>query len=421
MAEESLPLNLPEIDRYSQAFSRKMADYFFIDHSYITGKEILKFCDIQQVNLLIIKHLFDKWQGESSKFESPYFHYHHPQVQVALRAFMNVLSQHIQVHKNQFFPLLVSAVQDAFWLILNPIRFYQQEIAKTPVEHLNADYFKQIAKYIQFNKELLKALIQRFERTPVSSTDEALRLLEEVYQENRHYIEPMDWRLKSFSDILSFDLNKIISHNIPSFEAKPSIEEKPLSANWKEVSSESPVIEPIIQPIIEEKISPVIEEKVSIIEEKPIAIVEEKALPVIEEKPITIVEEKISPIIEEKPTISSKPIDDEDDALSDVPNTIHAKYKEENEQTDTVLDKFQQAKIQNLRSAIALNEKFRFINQLFAGDSLEFNNALDKIDACTHLGEALVILKQQYSPKYDWNWETEDVDDFLYLIERRFL
>jgi hypothetical protein len=354
MAEEVLPINLPALESYAQAFTRKLSDYFFIDHPLIEGKEVLNFCDIKQINLLIIKHLFDKWQAENTRLESPYFDYQNPQVQTALKSFMNILSQHIQITKANFTPLLYQATYDALILILSPKLFYQKEIQQLPIAGISANHFKQIAKYIQFNKELLRNLIARFERNDTFNDLEAFRILDEVYHENRHYIEPMDWRVKTFSDILPLDIETIMN-NSGIISTKPQLDESKPSASS-----------------ITEATSP-------------------------------------------------KVIEDDHEDLSDLPDSLHARLKEEYTLKGSILDTYQQSKIEKLQNFISINQKFQFINQLFKGDSLAFNNALDKLDGCKTLGEALALVKQDYAIRYGWNWESEEADGFLDLVERRFL
>ena len=161
----AVQINFEEINKYSQAFAQRLSDYFFIDHQTIEGKDILKFCDIQQVNLLILKNLFEKWQSETAKLKSPYFDYNKPEVKSALDTFMNALSQHIAIQKVHFLPLLVEATRDALYLILDPAKFYRNEIQKYAHSTFSVKRLQDIQKYIQYNKQLLKAFIEQLKKT----------------------------------------------------------------------------------------------------------------------------------------------------------------------------------------------------------------------------------------------------------------
>src|SRR5687768_1925565 len=102
-------VNLAAVEEYSQSYAKRLSNYFFIDHDHITGKEILKFSDIHQINLFIINGLFDQWQQETAHFKSPYFDYDAEEVREALKAFMDTVSRHIIIRKDEFEPLLVKA------------------------------------------------------------------------------------------------------------------------------------------------------------------------------------------------------------------------------------------------------------------------------------------------------------------------
>ena len=124
MEHQSKPVNQSVLMQYSRSFAQKLTDYFFIDHQVIEGEEILKFCDIKQVNLLVIKLLFEKWQEETQKLRNPYFDYSRQDVQKALNNFMNILSQHISIRKDDFYVLVYEATKDALILALDPHLFF---------------------------------------------------------------------------------------------------------------------------------------------------------------------------------------------------------------------------------------------------------------------------------------------------------
>ena len=90
-------LNYSAIEVYSVAYTRKVMNSFFGMEESINGKQILSLTNLQQVNLLIIKNLFEKWNKETSKFRSPYFNYDSEEVKKALENFMNVLSNNITI------------------------------------------------------------------------------------------------------------------------------------------------------------------------------------------------------------------------------------------------------------------------------------------------------------------------------------
>ncbi len=120
------PLNLEAVETYSRTFARKTADAFFADQNYITGKEIMSFCEVVQVNLFVLDKLFSTWQKEAARLQSPYFDYEAPEVKEGLEQFMNTLSRYIKVSRSHFEPLLVAAATDALCLALTPYAFSEE-------------------------------------------------------------------------------------------------------------------------------------------------------------------------------------------------------------------------------------------------------------------------------------------------------
>ena len=83
-------LNEDFIEKYSEQFAAKISEDFFASHSHIRGQEILNISPSKQVNFFVIKLLFNNWQQESQRLESPFFNYRSPEVKDALLQFMNV-------------------------------------------------------------------------------------------------------------------------------------------------------------------------------------------------------------------------------------------------------------------------------------------------------------------------------------------
>jgi|GEM_PF-809885 len=77
-------------------------------------------------------------------------------------------------------------------------------------------------------------------------------------------------------------------------------------------------------------------------------------------------------------------------------------------------------KLNNIRKSLNINQKFRFINELYGGDSTEFNVVLDQIDQCENYRQAMDILNGKSSLRSQWDMENEAVKEFLSLVSRRF-
>ena len=85
----------------------------------------------------------------------------------------------------------------------------------------------------------------------------------------------------------------------------------------------------------------------------------------------------------------------------------------------TVADKLSRQPIKDLKSAIGLNQKFLFMNDLFEGENEIFNNAINKINAFNTLPEAIAFIDSDLSST--WDKEDSSVLNFIDLVERRFM
>lgn len=76
-------------------------------------------------------------------------------------------------------------------------------------------------------------------------------------------------------------------------------------------------------------------------------------------------------------------------------------------------------KIDNLKTAITLNKKIAFVNDLFKENVVEYAKAIDKLNNATSLEEALSYLAE-YKRTYNWEDTNQLVNDLEGLIKRRF-
>ena len=53
--------NEAEIKNYSQAFANIVSEEFFKTNDSITGSEIINLTEVKQLNLFVLKELFEKW------------------------------------------------------------------------------------------------------------------------------------------------------------------------------------------------------------------------------------------------------------------------------------------------------------------------------------------------------------------------
>jgi hypothetical protein len=79
-------------------------------------------------------------------------------------------------------------------------------------------------------------------------------------------------------------------------------------------------------------------------------------------------------------------------------------------------NKFQAKPIADIRAAINLGDRFLFIKELFNGNSDEFNQTIDELNAKRSFDEAQAILN-----KYNWDTSNETVNYFLSIVQRKYI
>ncbi|MGI9137701.1 MAG: hypothetical protein ACR2IM_01540 [Sediminibacterium sp.] len=89
-------------------------------------------------------------------------------------------------------------------------------------------------------------------------------------------------------------------------------------------------------------------------------------------------------------------------------------------ETKEVKDQIVLEPIKDLRSAIGINDKFQFIQELFGGDERSFEEAIKTINAFKIFPEAQFYIKRELREKNHWEEEHHVVKQFDQLIKRRF-
>lgn len=84
-------------------------------------------------------------------------------------------------------------------------------------------------------------------------------------------------------------------------------------------------------------------------------------------------------------------------------------------------DKLKLSPISDLRTAININQRVAFINQLFKGDDKEFKNVVSTVNGFKNFSEAKFFIQSEVSPRFSWNDEDAAVQEFMELVYRKFL
>lgn len=195
-------INLKSVDQYAQQYAQHLSNSFFSKKNKISGPEILQLSSVKQVNLFVIRDLLVAWKKESEKLKSPYFDYDAREVREALVVFHNTLSNHILIGKEHFLPLLVRAVSQTIYLILDPYDFYSDTLDRKEGAPLITADLKSEVRYIKINKAPLEKLVTRLEEKKLDtiSGNEAFAILDQILEEVNFTPEEIDPHLQLFNE-----------------------------------------------------------------------------------------------------------------------------------------------------------------------------------------------------------------------------
>jgi hypothetical protein len=92
---------------------------------------------------------------------------------------------------------------------------------------------------------------------------------------------------------------------------------------------------------------------------------------------------------------------------------------DEPDEKETVAEKLQKSKPKSIKSAIGINEKFYFLNELFKGDLNIYNTNIEKLDSLNQLEEAIQLLNE-LSESFNWNKESEALNQLTKMLENKY-
>jgi hypothetical protein len=106
------------------------------------------------------------------------------------------------------------------------------------------------------------------------------------------------------------------------------------------------------------------------------------------------------------------------EAMQENDGSLNDKLKEDKVERGAVL---QETPVRDLKKAISINERHRFINELFRGDETMYERSIKTINGFNIYAEAEYWIQRELKLKVGWDTNSETVKIFDQLIKRRFL
>jgi hypothetical protein len=414
--------NLSSVNYYAEKYATEVCNDFFRQRENINGKQILELTPTKQINLFVVKSIFEKWQLEISRIKSPYFNYQAPEIKETLNLLMNQLSKNIQIGITDFKPLLRQAVVETLLVLFSPTEYVQQILNQYQNKRINLDSdLKPIFKYIKIHTKVFDKMLNALaEEGKFLQKKRASAIVDEVMSKNQDLLD------KPYN--LIHELNDIVPIGI--FELVPDWEDKNLKVQEEDdyfsLSNQSDLgLEILYEDKIKDEESRIQDSKENTFwMERPAMVSINKNIEF--KKELDEASESQNPN-KEKVDLTRFSKDEKEEEDTNVPllQRISIQQNQKNvqntEKPSTLLERLSnQHSHHSLKNAFPLNLKIKFQNDLFGGDHHIFQNCLEELEKCEDYHSALDLLRQKYWSLFNWNDENESTIQFLRIIDDHF-
>jgi len=146
----------------------------------IKGIDIINITESKQLNLLIIKSLYDQWILNFEKNKLKYFNYEAADVVKASENMMNILSNNISIEFNDFKIIFKQAFEKLIFLTTDPKEFIKKDLLSSNL--YDEEKLEKKSKYFKYYKELFDILNNKMkENNEISlKTSEIINYIDEV-------------------------------------------------------------------------------------------------------------------------------------------------------------------------------------------------------------------------------------------------
>jgi hypothetical protein len=362
-------LNQMVLKEYAARFTAKVLTDFYHTKEVINGQELLSLTPSKQINLGIISRLFDQWKSDAQAFRSPYFNFESKEVQDALQEFMNIVSRHIAIRRDDLQPLLLEAATDALLLLLAPADYFERKLKAMPNFTYDVENAKRLNKYTHIHQGVARALALRLTDSGENFVyvNKALGWLAEIMAGGSS-LDAIAPYVEEFSSVLPLHVNSII----------------PPSPSYSSVEMAPPAGKSFFDTALTD--SPASGYPAPSVASAPVA-----------------------------PKPAPQPVQPVASASLNSQYKVDVPPSHEDATYGSV-----QVKVDSILKSIALGHRFMFVNQLFDRDSDAFDKAMRELDQAGTFEEARSLMAGKFALLYGWDMKSEAVADLLALVKRRF-
>ncbi|TYZ10128.1 hypothetical protein FY528_09705 [Hymenobacter lutimineralis] len=405
----------PKLEAYGQKLAAQLCERHFgpQPNATLDGPAVLRFTPVRQVNLFVVQQLLAKWTAEMAQLRSPYFDFEDAEVRQALTQLMNLLSRRIRLTRETFEPLLARAVTDTLRVAAEPAVGFDEKLLPAQ-QTVTREQLQEGLRYFDVEKPLFQGFVESLpagtalDRELLSSR---FRLYQQTNFQSMHPMETVVNELSALLPLSEIDL-RADEAATPPLAPSPVAAPAPAPRAVPQQPSEP-------APVAAKPAPPVSVPPKPAAPAPPIAPAATTPVPV-PPAPIPAPVAAPAPAV---PPVAATP------AAAEVPlyeklRTEHSSpglaetLRAERPATASLADKA--PKVESLREAISINQRFSFINELFNGENMEYHAAIQKLDALPDAASARRYVQEDLTKQYGWVRKDEHINKLLRLIDRKF-
>ncbi|WP_180754345.1 hypothetical protein [Hymenobacter sp. DG01] len=398
-------------EQYGRLLASLLCDQHFGARPTATldGPAVLRFTPIRQVNLFVLQQLLDKWTAEMAKLRSSYFDFEDADVRQALTQFMNILSRRIKLSRPVFEPLLAQAIADTLAGALAPSETFAQKLLGEATTY-TPEQLREGLRYLDLNKPVFEAFLDALPTAQEQERDYLLsrfRLHEESAAATLH---PVSEVLEQFNVLLPVSEQDLYEDDTPVppavAPASPAAPAAPVVAA-PATPAPTPAPAPKPSPAPAPASAPVV----------PTPAAPAPTAPAVAPKPTPEASGEARRPLAEVPGGSAVPLHEKLRAEQPAAPSLSETLRQERGAA-TLADKA--PRVESLREAISINQRFSFINELFNGENMEYHTVIQHLDTLPDASSAKRYVTENLQAQYGWVRKEEHINKLLKLIDRKF-
>ncbi|MBX0292457.1 hypothetical protein K3G63_18560 [Hymenobacter sp. HSC-4F20] len=389
-------------EQYGRLLAALLCDQHFGARPTATldGPAVLRFTPIRQVNLFVVQQLLGKWTSEMAKLRSPYFDFEDADVRQALTQFMNILSRRIKLSRPVFEPLLAQAITDTLGGALVPAETFAQKLLGEATT-CTPEQLREGLRYLDLNKPVFESFLATLPAGQEQERDYLLSRFRLHEEANTADLQPIAAVLEPFNVLLPLTEKDLYEEELPT--PAPAPVAAPTSASPPTFAPGPTPPAPVVTPAPAPAAAPAAPAPATPVPTPPAA-------------PEAATEAR-RPLAEAAASGTAVPLYEKLKAGQPAAPSLSETLRQDRTST-TLADKV--PKVESLREAISINQRFSFINELFNGENMEYHAAIQHLDTLPDASSAKRYVTENLMSKYSWVRKEEHINKLLKLIDRKF-